>query len=173
MYLPKTKEFVQPLMKGLGAFLSKYEVRGDTVDAGGPNCMCGKPMITSGKCYICEKKCKFQVSKLAYELMIEKEYVNEKVALTSGIIVPKCLTCLGCKIVTGGETWAPSTLFFRCYCQKNNLKCVLAKHTSHEATVERMCNVTGFWNYSELPNEQSINGAASNDGGACNYAMDI
>lgn len=146
------KEFILPMTRVRSPFLTNVK-SSDKEFFATPSCVCGQPMIRKGKMYICPQKCKFQVSIDAFKAFIEYEYINAESAMIDGLILPKCDDCAGCKIVTGGEWLGNHIICFRCYCAKNNLKLILARGTSDDSTISKICS-TGIYNIAKLPFQQ-------------------
>lgn len=137
-------------------FYNKYEVAiNGSVDAS-PVCTCKLPMILKGKQFVCPRQdapCTFIITLNAFKAIIEKDYVNSKVALTKGIVLPKCEQCKCFNITTGGAFYGDSTIVFRCSCRRG-VRAVMCKGSVHDLVIQNLCK-SGFWNYDSLPNQIS------------------
>jgi hypothetical protein len=154
----KIKEFIVTMGKVPTPFLLDVKrLAGGGISAV-PACVCGERMIRKNKMYICSgRKCPFQISIEAFDNLIKYDYLNDELATTEGLIVPRCEVCHGMKLVTGGEMIGQHVCCWRCFCAKSNLKLIMARGTTNDVSVTKICS-TGIFNYKNLPLQEGENG---------------
>lgn len=151
--LSTQKEFKIKTLTVNVPFFCKHELNLKREVDAAMNCVCGQPMVVKGEQYICPRSdnpCPYVVTVKAFLAILEKEYVDPKIGLKQGIVLPVCNQCKYWSITTGGAFYGMSTIVMRCGCSRRNIKAIMCRGSTYDASIEKMCK-SGFWKYDNLP----------------------